>query len=240
MKVLKYLNVFLPVVACLIFFVSCTKEDDYKKEFQKGGEITYAGTLDSVIAQSGKNKINLLMYLGRDASVVKVKAYWNDGADSTQIAVPRPATSPFVNLLIPNLPVGTYNFKIYTYDTQNNRSVVKNVSGITYDDEYENGLVNRRVESIKRHATKDSLLINWVALSPGLVKTDLTYTKANGEVVTIIVSAKEAVTRLDTDYLVGSTLSYKSTFKFNDRAFEIFTVLEPSTLILDELTSYPK
>ena len=88
MKVIKYSKILFLIIAALSVLISCTKEDAYKK-FQKGGEIIYAGTLDTVIAQSGKNRINLRMKLGNDASVTKVKVYWNDGKDSSQLAVPR-------------------------------------------------------------------------------------------------------------------------------------------------------
>lgn len=236
MKVLKYFSMLFIIT---IVVISCSKEDDYKK-FMEGGEIVYAGMLDSVFAQSGKERINLQMYLGQDASVTKIKVYWNDGEDSSQVDIARPVESNEVNLLIPNLPVGSYNFKLYTYDSHNNSSVAKNFSGVSYGDDFENTMVNRRIASIKQNKTADSLLFNWVTLSPGLVKTDLTYTKADGEVVTITIPAKETVTKLENDYLVGSTVSYQSTFKFNEKAFDSYVVPEPSTFVLNELTSYPK
>lgn len=239
MKIIKYSKILFLVVVALSAVISCTKEDAYKK-FQKGGEIIYAGTLDTVIAQSGKNRINLQMNLGNDAAVTKVKVYWNDGKDSSQIAVPRPASSDIINLMISNLSPGTYNFKVYTYDKQNNSSVITNVSGIAYGEDYENSLVNRRIRSAVPSSQVDSLVLTWNDANPGLVKTEVTYTRKNGTVVTLNISSEESLTKLTDDYLPGSTLSYRSTYKFNENAFDSFTVVEPSTLVLTALPPFER
>lgn len=232
MKVIKYCKVLFMVAASLWFLGSCTKADDYKK-FQEGGEIIYAGTLDTVIAQSGKNKINILMKLGSDASVTRVKIYWNDKLDSTQLVIARPATSNIVNLLIPDLAVGTYNFQVYTFDNKGNSSVVRSVSGIAYGADYENSLVNRRIISATANAQLNSLILTWNEPNPGMVKTEITYIKKDGEVVTRTVANAETVTQLAKDYLVGSTLTYRSTYKFDENSFEPYTVTQPSVRTLN-------
>lgn len=239
MKAVKYFNVLFIAAVALLCLASCTKGDAYKK-FQKGGEIIYAGTLDSVIAQSGKNRINLMMTLGNDASVTKIKVYWNDGSDSAQVAVPRPATSATVNLLIPNLVVGTYNFKVYTYDKQGNSSVVKNVSGIAYGADYESSLVNRRIKTAVPNTGLDSLILTWNEPNPGLVKTELTYARKNGIIVTVSVPPTETVTKLSDDYLAGSILTYRSTYKFDPNSFESYTVPEALTLTLNAMPPYER
>ena len=231
MKVIKYCKVLFMVAAGLWFLASCTKADDYKK-FQKGGEIIYAGTLDTVIAQSGKNQINMLMRLGSDVSVTRVKVYWNDKLDSAQLAIARPATSNIVNLLIPNLTVGTYNFQVYAFDKNGNSSVVRTLSGIAYGVDYENSLVNRRIISATANAQLASLILAWNDPNPGMVKTEITYTKKNGDVVTRTVANVEMVTNLPNDYLIGSTLTYRSTYKFDENSFEPYTVTQSSVLTL--------
>lgn len=239
MKVLKYCKICFWVTIVGLCLTSCIKEDAYKK-FQEGGEITYVGMLDSVFAQSGKERINLQMYLGHDASVTLVKVYWNDGADSAQVEVPRPATSKLLNLLIPNLTVRSYNFKIYTLDKNRNSSVVKNFSGVTYGEDYEKSLVNRRLKSITRNATADSLILNWADPGQGLIHTEVSYVKKDGDTVHVVVPAVKNKTIIPGDYLVGSILSHRSTYKFNERAFDSFTVHEPLTVVLDELMNYGK
>ncbi|TDQ08131.1 DUF4998 domain-containing protein [Pedobacter metabolipauper] len=234
-----YLKVLFLAVAGLSFLASCTKEDDYKK-FQEGGEIIYAGTLDTVIAQAGKNRINLLMNLGSDASVTKIKVFWNDGSDSAQVAVARPAASDIVNLLIPNLETGTYNFKVYTYDSQNNSSVVRNVSGIAYGNEYESSLVNRRINSAVPSAQVDSLVFTWNEPNPGLISTEIRYAKKNGDLVSVIVPATQTITKITEDYLAGSTLSYRSTYKYDVNAFDTYTVPEFLTLTLNALPPFER
>jgi hypothetical protein len=231
MKVVKYSKMLFMVAAGLWFLGSCTKADDYKK-FQKGGEIIYAGTLDTVIAQSGKNKINILMKLGSDVSVTRVKIYWNDKLDSAQLAIARPASSNIVNLLIPDLIVGTYNFRVYTFDSNGNSSVVRSVSGIAYGVDYENSLVNRRIISATANAQLAALVLTWNEPNPGMVKTEITYTKKNGDVVTRTIANTETVTQLANDYLVGSTLTYRSTYKYDENSFEPYTVTQASVLTL--------
>jgi hypothetical protein len=180
------------------------------------------------------------MYLGHDPAVRNIKVYWNDGIDSAQVEVPSPVTSKVLNLLIPDLAVRSYNFKIYTLDKDHNSSVVKNFSGITYGDDYENSLVNRRLKSITRNATADSLILNWADPGQGLMQTEVTYVKMDGNSVRVIVPAVQNKIMIAGDYLVGSILAHRSTYKFNERAFDSCTVQEPLTVVLDELMNYGK
>lgn len=232
MKVLKYCKMLFMVAAGLWLLGSCTKADDYKK-FLVGGDIVYAGTLDTIIAQSSKNQINMMMRLGTDASVTRIKIYWNDKQDSVQLDIARPAISNIINLMIPNLTPGSYNFQVYTFDSKGNSSVVKRTSGIAYGADYENSLVNRRILSTKLNPTAGVLALTWNDPNPGMVHTEITYKKKNGDVVTRIITNKELVTNLPNDYLVGSNLTYRSTYKFDANSFEPYTVTPSSALVLN-------
>lgn len=231
MKIIKYCKVLFVAAAGLWLLGSCTKADDYKK-FLRDGDIVYAGTLDTVIAQSAKNKINMAMRLGTDASVTLIKIYWNDKQDSVQLDIARPAATNVVNLLIPNLTPGSYNFQIYTFDSNGNSSVVKTASGISYGEDYELSLVNRRILTSKINTVAGVLALTWNDPNPGMVSTEITYEKQNGEVVKRIITNKETVTNLPLDYVVGSTLTYQSTYKFDENSFEPYTVTPSSELDL--------
>jgi hypothetical protein len=235
MKLQKYIAILIIAVAALIQFLSCSKMDEYKEEFMAGGEITYAGALDTVIAQSGYKRINLKMVLGKDPQVTRIKAYWNDKKDSVEIPVQRPLTSDTINYLINNLTAGGYNFTIYTFDAQNHTSVLRNANGVAYDDDYVNSLANRTLRSITPNANVDSLILKWNDSNLGQLGTELVYTLRAGGDKVMTLFPRDTMVGIPDDYVPGSELRYRSFYKPNENAYDTFKVAEYSVVTLAEL-----
>ncbi|GAA4315451.1 DUF5000 domain-containing lipoprotein [Mucilaginibacter gynuensis] len=219
MKPIKYLvPLYLLIMGMLL--AACTKEDAYKS-FEKGGEITYPGRADSVIVQPGYKKLRLAVVLGNDPLVTKIKVYWNDGQDSTELAVTRTTGKDTANIDISDLSEGNYNFNIYTFDKENHRSVVVNVAGIVYGDSYLTSLENRTLKSVGFSADGKAQLL-WGDAAGGEVGIELKYFDSNGAAKTIIIPPSETDTRLS-DYKDESSLTYRSLFKPDSLAFETFS-----------------
>lgn len=240
MKINKYILIAIPVIAGILYISSCSKQDDYKKEFLAGGEIVYAGALDTVIAQSGYKRINLKMVLSNDPQVTKIKAFWNDRQDSVVIPVQRPVASNTINFLINNLNAGNYNFIVYTYDNQNHASVVRNASGVAYDDNYLNALANRTIKSVTPSIAVDSMLIKWNEPNAGQIDTEIKYTLQNGSEQVILLKPADTMVGIKEGYLAGSVLQYRSRYIPNATSFDTFVVKEYSTLTLDALPPYER
>lgn len=230
------------ILAGLLFLINaCSKMDDYKKEFLNGGEIIYAGALDTIITQPGYKRINLKLVLGKDQQVTKVKAYWNDFRDSMEIAVARPATSDTVNMLVTGLEGRSYTFSVYTMDKANNKSVARVVTETAYSDEYVNALPNRTILSVAANANVDSMLVKWNEANTGQVFTELTYTSLANETKKVRISASVYTSAWgELDYLGGSQLSYRSAYLPKANAFDTFWVVTPSVITLPALPPYER
>ncbi|MBO9659006.1 MAG: hypothetical protein J7527_09290 [Chitinophagaceae bacterium] len=235
MKFQHYISILLIAIAGVPQFSACSKMDAYKEEFMAGGEIIYAGALDTVIAQSGYKRINLQMVLGKDPQVTKIKAYWNDKRDSVEIAVQRPLASDTVNYLIGNLTAGGYSFTVYTFDAQEHMSVLRNASGVAYDDDYVNSLANRTLRSIAPNTAVDSLILKWNDSNLGQIKTELIYTLRNGGEKVLTLLPGDSIVGIPDEYVPNSELRYRSFYKPNENAYDVFASPEYSEVTLAEL-----
>ncbi|MEC3878150.1 DUF4998 domain-containing protein [Parapedobacter sp. 10938] len=209
----------LPVILMAALFVSCIKQDAYKK-FLEGGEISYAGRADSVIAQSGNGRIQLSIVLGNDPNVNKAMAFWNDRRDSAEIQIPESIKGDTVRMIIENLAEGTHNFVVYTFDNRNNSSVAVNVSGEVYGENYVSSLSNRQLGEID-YSTDGKLQLHWESSSPNEVYTEVHYQDQNEEHHSLTVSPEETLTQIE-DYYEGAEIRYLSFFKPDSTVFELF------------------
>jgi len=221
MKMIKYLPCFFLFLAgaCIS---SCTKEDDYK-EMTKDGEIYYPGKADSVAAHGGNNRIKLQIHLGNDPLVTKVKAFWNNNADSAVLNVTKTTGKDVVDLLINNLSQGTYSFDVYTYTAENAKSIVKKVTGMVYGDNYLKVLSNRTIKTIGYSLDGSNLVIDWNTALDGEKSIELKYTDEAGVIQTMIVPGGALKTELS-GYKSDTKLTYRSVFLPEPEAIDEFSV----------------
>lgn len=185
---MKYLT-WLFLFSAGLWVSSCSKMDDYKK-FLAGGEIKYPGKVDSVIVHSGKNRIILSLILGSDPSVTKVRAYWKNRGDSVEIDVVRSTGTDTLNMMISNLSEGIYNFELFTYDSEGNKSVVKNTSSTVYGSTYEGSLLDRPLSS----AACDD--IKWGTATAEMLGVEVSYTDNSNISHKLLVPNSELKTTL--------------------------------------------
>jgi hypothetical protein len=221
MKDIKFFT-FLWILAITGFMVSCTKTsgDAYRK-YMEGGEITYPGRADTVLARSGLHRILLSVILGNDPLVTQLKVFWNNKSDSIERTVKRTTGSDTIDVLVPNLNEGDYNFTIYTYDKDNHRSVMVNAFGVAIGQNYVSTLTNRTLQSITSSADGKQVTLNWGSAAAGEQGIDVSYTGADGTDRKITVPATETRTVLP-DYKERSPLTYNSRYKPDATAFEYF------------------
>ncbi|SHG30271.1 DUF4998 domain-containing protein [Pedobacter caeni] len=218
---MKYMVVcFLVVtVACLS---SCAKEDDYKKA-TKNGEIYYPGRADSVTVYGGNRRVQLRIELGNDPLITKVKAFWNNNADSVEMKVVKKNGKEVVNMLIDNLNQGTYNFSVYTYTSDNARSVVKNTSGMVYGENYLKTLSNRTIKLMALSLDGNKTVIDWNGAIAGEKSIELKYLDNDGLAKTLIIPGGTMKTELS-GYQEGSKLTYRSVYLPEVNAIDEFSV----------------
>ncbi|SDD72698.1 DUF4998 domain-containing protein [Niabella drilacis] len=212
---------------------SCTKEDDYKK-FTKDGEISYPGKASNIIAQTGNKRVRLRVVLGPDPSITKIKTYWNSRADSLETAVVR-NDGDTVNVIIDkNLNEGSNNFEVYTYNSKGDQSVVSNVSGNVYGDNYLSTVprANRSVSSVQLSAYQRAT-INWGAALTDERFIEIYYTDAAGAAQTLRVPS-QSVTNIPS-YQLGTAITYRSLYAPENNAYDLFSVA-PGTVDLAKAT----
>nr|WP_121270917.1 DUF4998 domain-containing protein [Pedobacter schmidteae] len=220
MEKIKYLIYpFLIVVGLCV--ISCTKENDYKK-FTKDGERAYPGRPDTIIVQAGNKRIRLRVVLGPDPAITKIKTYWNSKADSLEIPVVR-TNGDTVNIITDkHLNEGTNNFEVYTYNNKGDMSVVSNVAGNMYSDNYLATVTNRSVASVQISYTQ-GVTITWGAVITGEQHIEINYTDAAGAAKSLIVPSKQTTTLIP-NYKAGTDITYRSIYAPEPNTFDVFSV----------------
>jgi hypothetical protein len=219
---LKILFAILIAPVSVVLYSSCTRTtgDAYKK-YQAGGELVYPGRADTVIVHAGYKRIQLSVVLGNDPLVKKVRAFWNNEHDSLETSVGHLTGKDTVNIIVPNLVEGNYNFTVYTFDEAGHRSVVFNGSGIAYGDSYTSSLTNRNLRSVTQ-SKEGRIQLNWGTAAEGDLGTEISYVGLDGADHKIIAPADQTTTTLP-DYKDNSVLIYQSLYKPDTTAFEYFT-----------------
>lgn len=216
------INIALLIISFLaITLATCTKtKSDSYKEYLKGGGIVYPGRVDTVIAQAGYKRIQLAAVPGNDQLVTRLRIFWNNQADSVEAAVDH--TTDTVLIMIPGLVEGNYNFTVYTFDKNGNKSVVFNVSGTVYGDSYISSLANRTLKTVTQSKNGLQLQLAWGEAAAGELGTEVNYVSEDGTNRQIVVPSGEAVSTLP-DYKEQSKLTYRSLYKPDSTAFENFS-----------------
>ncbi|WP_018626619.1 DUF4998 domain-containing protein [Niabella aurantiaca] len=220
MKPINHLAVF-GILVLAVAMTSCTKTsgDAYRRYLEKG-EITYPGRVDTVIVRPGNNRIQLSVVLGNDPLVMRLHVYWNNFQDSLSVPVQHTAGTDTVQVLVPGLDEGNYNFALYTYDATDHQSVVVNAFGVAYGQSYSSSLVNRTLRSVEQ-SEGNGIILNWGEPAGGELGIDVEYTGAGGSLQKIVVPPTDTRTVLP-DYEGQTALTYRSKYKPDTTAFEFF------------------
>lgn len=163
MKRIEYiLLLFFLISVSAGIYSSCTSMDDYLK-YTDGKEIVYTGKVDSVIFRSGRERVVFSGLLISDPKINKVSIFWNNKTDSMIMNIDR---QPGIDTLQASIPLseGTYNFELYTADTNGNSSVPAYATGKSYGTRYESGLYDRPVKDVVQK--EGYVLIEWYNSDP--------------------------------------------------------------------------
>jgi len=213
----------LLVPVCMALFAACTKtKGDAYKRYQTGGELVYPGRADTVIVHAGYKRIQLSIVLGNDPLVKKIRVYWNNQHDSLDNSVTHTTGKDTVNVIVPGLIEGNYNFTVFTFDEEGHRSVACYASGVAYGDSYVSSLTNRTLRGIKQSEDGTKIDLIWGGAAEGDLGTEVSYTGSDGLSHKITVPNTETTTSLP-DFQENSLLTFQSLYKPDASAFEYFS-----------------
>ena len=198
--------------------LSCTKMDDYLK-YVDGARRTYTGKLDTAYFNPGHNRMEFHGELSSDPKVTKIGIFWEtvEGKQNMILDVDYKQDKSVSHIFM-DMPEGSYNFTVYTYDAEGNSSIPTNVAGTSYGENYINGLYNRVVKSSE--VIDGDIVIEWYGASEDSPYSEVTYTTADDEEKTVIVESNQDMTTLaDAKNNIYSVRSY---FRPEEKSIDVF------------------
>jgi len=223
------------VLFLLAVILGCSSlaEDDYKK-FTEGGEILYAGRLDSVKIFPGENRVQLKAQLSSDPKVTSYRVYWSNKKDSVVIPVTQNQIGTEITQIINGLEENIYNFQIQSFDNQGNSSVGVFATGRVYGARYRASLNNRPLLNEDIAFLDEAILLKFapVDLTRGLVETEVEYIDKNSAMKSVVVKAdNNGEVKLENFNIGNESYKYRSLFKPDslsiDNFYTDFTVITP-------------
>ena len=205
-------------LALLIALSSCTKMNDTQEKYLDWGEKIYAAKIDSVFALSGYQRQVIDIYYSAPRIDHGIIVY-NLNQDTVVFELPEDGSRHF-SVPINNLEEAEYNYTIYTFDKDGNKSLPTETSGKVYGRFYGDYLVRKAIDKID---TLDgfSIYTKGATEAQGI---NVTYTDLNGdEQVRYFPATGPAII---TDAEPGSEFTYT-------------TVYRPDATAVDSVESLP-
>lgn len=227
MKKTSYITGALATIM-LLAVAACSKMDDYKDEFLESGEIQYTGKADSVKFHAGYNRAQLSWLILSDPKVTKAKIYWNFRKDSIETDIQRTTGVDTIRVMIPNLPEGTQNFEIFTFDKKGNTSIPSPISGKVGGERYEASLLHRGIDwtssqLIAIQPPYHMAMLVWKSINAtdGIIGMQLKYTDEDNVAQKVLVTPQTPTTML-MKYAPGSDIEYKTLYQPDSLAIDTF------------------
>ncbi|MDR1222410.1 MAG: discoidin domain-containing protein, partial [Tannerella sp.] len=190
------------------------KMNDLHEGYMTDGEIIYAAKVDSARVYPGKNRAILDVGISSQR-IETLRIYWNDSADSADIAINN-QVGVFSKPLA-NMEEKDHIFYLVGLDRFGNRSLPFEASGTVYGDRFQNSLSNRTIQTI---AAEDGVLsIGWGGSPDNAVYCELIYTDKQEQERTLFVPASENSTSI-ADWSAG--LRYRTSFLPDPAAIDTF------------------
>lgn len=219
MKILKYLPYATACMAALLL-AACSKMDATYYDFVKNGPVIYTGKADSLKAFGGKGRVKLQWVLTTDQTITGCKVYWNEGEDSLDVAVKRNLGADTLQVYITDLPEGSYNFVVYSYDKNGNRSVGSEVIGNSYGAIFASSLTIKPARSVTKSAALSQLTAIWVGRETHCVGTMWAYTGKDQQARTQVMPLADSTIITSCD--VTKPFLYRTLYTPEQNAIDTF------------------
>jgi hypothetical protein len=209
----------------------CSKKNDNYKALIKGGEIHYPGVISNPGYLAGNLRTMVKFNPGPDPKIAKYVIYWNNKQDSLSLAAVSHDPLDTVKVLVPGLKEGTYNFNIYSIDTDGNRSIMTTINSVrVYGPVYLSGLFNRGYNAdtpfVVNFAT-GNVQLKFNAPDSINLKTVVRYIDNAGKTNTAILRPDSNTITL-INYKFDTEVTYQSSYIPLRGAIDTFTVASVS------------
>ena len=227
----------LPVIIVLI--ASCGEMDEHYRKFLEGGEKIYPARADSAKVHPGRHRLQLTWLVLADPKVKRANVYWNNRKDSIAVEINKTSSVDTVKVMLNDLDESSYVFEIITYDDKGHASMVTEVVGSVYGDDYENSLLIRPI--LEATAWKNRGTARFGPTSREAIGTQFEYEDEYGVPQSLFVPVEELRARMPS-FKEGSTMRHRTVFKPSKLAIDSFytkwQTITPA--IRPEKIHYPK
>lgn len=216
----KYFAGYIIALVICLYLISCGKQDSLYKRFIEDGTYIYTGKVDSIEAFPGKNRI-VLQWIITDPNITECVIYWDNKSDSTTVPIKNVTRIDTVHVIIDSLTEGSHEFEIYTYDNKGNSSVNASIITSVFGAKYNAGLLNRFVKGLE--FKNGSLIITWDKPDTINITTRVEYTDRLNQTRSVFL-LPDINSLTITDWELGTTLYYKSSYVPQSTAIDTFLV----------------
>ena len=207
-----------PVIVITLFLATLTGCNDMesKHEAYLTGEKVYAGKLDSLTVYSGYERVKITGQTRFLGQADKCFVEWGNQIREFPIANNRGAT---VDIIIDGLQERNYEFKVYTKDPDNNKSVIQTCTGKAMGSVFKESQMNRRIVNLTFVNGYFSALWADKAESEYVVFTNFSYEKSNGTIEQVRIMPDDESTAL-TGWKAGGKIEIQSAVVTGDMGFD--------------------
>jgi hypothetical protein len=180
------------IIGVFLMSVSCTDTFEVHEKYLQDGEIIYTSKVDSLETHSGNNRVKITGYLTNAFAVNEITVFWNKGKDSQTFSYTKSANeTDFIELIVEDLEEQSYEFDVYSKDSNGNRSIKITTFGTVYGEVYLSNLEARAINYFKSGGDGNATL-NFKPSQDLTRDTEVEFTKLSGETSVQIIAAGDS------------------------------------------------
>ncbi|WP_430972150.1 DUF4998 domain-containing protein [Sunxiuqinia rutila] len=175
--------------------------DDTHKEYIEERETIYLSKPVDVKSYAGEGRLKLSWTIINGYREKSIIGYYNNGADSFQVATPTLSDTTKMEYILDGLDEGDYAFNLYCKDEKANRSIKSIVYGAVFGNRYRLQIQPRAIKNTSLDINS-SLHIEWLSYGSGAILSEIRYFNRLGENLTINVPITEnrtSIVEIDSD-----------------------------------------
>ncbi|TDD95921.1 DUF4998 domain-containing protein [Flavobacterium cellulosilyticum] len=200
-----------------LFFIalSCSRDSLYEPT---NNETLALGEVKSLVIKPGINSAKIEGVID-DPNVTEVKIFWDNKSKSIMVPVSNNGDASTFTTQIDNLQEKLYIFKFQTLDNQGESSRITSGGAKVYGSNYLAKTVNRNIVSSQLKDSDLNFVFNSLMLNTGILGTEIIYINAEGKEIEVFSSNNKTKINI-ADFKSGSTLRYRSLYKFSPLALD--------------------
>lgn len=189
------LNIKILILMVLSAIISCVDVDENYREFLEEGEILYTTKIDSIYSFAGNGRIQLSTFVTNAFSVNEFVVTYNGGDGNVSFPFTKNnEVTQRVDLIIPDLEERTYEFTVFTKDTDGNTSVNSRTFATSFGEDYRSRLTPRGIRNLVFDGTNG--LIVWNPSNSLERGSRIKFINTSGEEVLVNASTEDSETTL--------------------------------------------